>query len=96
MDLVAESLVSCMAIIEGGFWGLIIKSCMQGMAVLREEAFHVMAYVSRLVSGSCPVGGSKCCVGRGVGWVYSSKGSLYLKASSSNCLGRYGNAVLKL
>ena len=46
MDLVAVSLVSCMVIIEGGLWGLIIRSCRHGMAVLREEAFHVIAYVS--------------------------------------------------
>lgn len=52
MDLVADNLVSCMVIIEGGFWGVVIKSCRHGMDVLREEAFHVIACVSWLVSGS--------------------------------------------
>ena len=63
--------------------------------MLREEAFHVMACVSRLVRGSGPCGGSKCCGGRGVACVYSGKGSLYRKASNNNCLGRYGNVVRK-
>ena len=43
MDLVADSLVSCMVIIDGGFCGFVIKSCRHGMAVFSEEAFHVIA-----------------------------------------------------
>lgn len=46
VDLVAESLVSWMVIIEGGFWGVVIKSCKHGMEVLSEEAFHVIAWVA--------------------------------------------------
>ena len=74
---------------------MVIKSCRQGMDVLREEAFHVIACVSWLVSGSDVGDGGKCCGGRGVGWVYSSNGSLYLNASTSSCFGRYGNASLR-
>ena len=62
VDLVADSLVSCMVIIEGGLWRLVIESCRHGMAVLREEAFHVIAYVPWLVSGGKLVDGGKVCV----------------------------------
>ena len=63
----ADNLVSCMAIIEGGLWELVIRSCRHGMAVLREEAFHVIAYDSWLVSGGRLVDGDKLCVGGGLG-----------------------------
>ena len=46
MDLVADSLVSCMVIIEGGFWGFMIRSCRHSMAMLSEDAFHVITYAS--------------------------------------------------
>jgi hypothetical protein len=52
--MVADNLVSCMAMIDGGAWGLVIKSCKPGIAVLREDAFQVMAYVVRLVGGVGP------------------------------------------
>jgi hypothetical protein len=91
---VADNLVSCMAIIEGGLWELVIRSCRQGMAVLREEAFYVIAYDSWLVSGGRLVDEGRLCVGGGLGCVYSFMGSLYLNASISNCLGKYGNASL--
>ena len=45
MDLVADNLVSCMVMIDGGCWGCVIRSCRHGMAVLSEDAFQVMAYV---------------------------------------------------
>jgi hypothetical protein len=65
VDLVAESLVSWMVIIEGGLWGVVIKSCKHGMEVLSEEAFHVIACVAWLVSGSGLVEGG-CVVPGGV------------------------------
>ena len=67
MDLVVDSLVSCIVIIEGGFWEFVIRSCRHGIAVLSEEAFHVKAYVSWLVNGSGPFGGGRFCIGRGLG-----------------------------
>lgn len=78
VDFVADSFVSCMAMMEGGSWGVAIKSCKQGIAVLSEDAFHVMAYVSRLVRGSWPGGGVELGIGAGLGNVYSWMGSLYL------------------
>ena len=95
MDLVADSLVSCRAMIDGGSWGLVIKSCKQGIAVLREDTFQVMAYVSRLVRGIGPGGGVEWDIVAGVGNVYSWMGSLYLNASVRSWLGRYGNASCK-
>ena len=47
VDFVADSLVSCRVMIDGG--SFVIKSCKHGIAVLSEETFHVMAYVSKLV-----------------------------------------------
>lgn len=67
MDLVAEILVSCMVIIEGGFWVVVIKSYKHDMEVLSKEAFHVIACVAWLVSEIGPVGGDEWDVGRGVG-----------------------------
>ena len=90
----ADNLVFCMAIIKGGLLGLVIRSCRHGMAVLREEAFHVIAYDSWLVSEGRLVNGGKLCVGGGLGLVYSFIGSLYLNASISNCRGKYENASL--
>ena len=46
VDFVAESLVSCIVIIDGGFWGLVIRSCSHGMAVVSAKAFQVMIYDS--------------------------------------------------
>jgi hypothetical protein len=89
VDFVADSLVSCMVMIDGG--SFVIKSCKHGIAVLSEEAFHVMAYVSRLVSGIGSDVGDGVGIG-GLGCVYSFMGSLYLKASVMSCFGRYGNA----
>ena len=66
----ADNLVFYMVIIEGGLWGLVIRSCRHGMAVLREEAFHVIAYDSWLVSEGRLVDGGKLCVRGGLGWVY--------------------------
>ena len=95
MDFVADDFVSCMAMMEGGSWGVAIKSCKQGIAVLSEDAFHVMAYVSRLVRGSWPGGGVELGIGAGLGNVYSWMGSLYLNASIRSWLGMYGNAACK-
>ena len=78
-----------------GFLGFVIKSCKHGIAVLSEEAFHVMAYVSWLVSGIGSGGGDGLGIGGGLGCVYSFMGSLYLNASVRSCLGRYGNASCK-
>ena len=51
MNLVADNLVSCMVIIDGGFWGFVIRYCRHGVAMFSEEAFHVTAHNSWLVSG---------------------------------------------
>ena len=67
MDLVADNLVSCMVIIDGGFWGLVIRYCRHDMIVFSEEAFHVIAHHSWLVIGSGPFGGGKFCVRGGSG-----------------------------
>jgi hypothetical protein len=95
VDLVADNFVSWMAMIDGGSWGLAIKSCKQGIAVLSEDAFQVMAYVSRLVRGIGTDGGVELRVGVGLGNVYSGMGSLYLNASVRSRFGRYGNASCK-
>ena len=41
VDLMAESLVSCIAIIVGGVWRYVTISCRHGIMVLCEEAFQV-------------------------------------------------------
>ena len=81
VDLVADNLVSCIVIIDGGFWGFVIRSCRHGMVVLSEEAFQVMAYDSWLVSGTGPGGGDGLWIGGGLGCVYSFMGPFYLNAS---------------
>jgi hypothetical protein len=58
-----------MDMIDGGSWELEIKSWRQGIAVLSEDAFQVMAYVSRLVRGIGPGGGVELGVIEGVGYV---------------------------
>jgi hypothetical protein len=92
---VADSLVSCMAMIEGGSCGFVIKSCKHGIAVLNDEAFQVMAYAGRLVIGR----GLGCCakLGKGAGWgnVYSVMGSLKRSASVRSWFGRYGKTSCK-
>ena len=67
VDFVADSLVSYMVIIDRGSWGFVIRSCRQSIAVLSEEAFQVMAYISRLVSGIGPSGGDVLGIGGGIG-----------------------------
>ena len=67
MDLVADNLVLCMVIIDGGFWGFVIRSYRHGMAVLSEEEVHVIAYDYWLVSESGPFGGGRFCVRGGLG-----------------------------
>jgi hypothetical protein len=95
VDLVADSLVSCRAMIDGGSWGLVIKSCKQGIAVLREDTFQVMADVAKLVRGIGPGVGVEWDIVSIVGNVYSWMGSLYRNASVRSWLGRYGNASCK-
>ena len=92
VDFVADSLVSCRVMIDGGFF--VIKSYKHGIAVLSEETFHVMAYVSRLVSGIGSDVDGGVDMG-GLGCVYSFMGLLYLKASVISCFGRYENASYK-
>ena len=67
MDFVADSLVSWMAMIDGGSWGSVIRSCKPGIAVLREDAFQVMVYVGRLVGGIGPRCGAELGIGAGLG-----------------------------
>lgn len=95
MDLVADSLVSWIVMIDGGLGEFEIKSWRQGMAVLREDAFQVVAYVSRLVGGIGPGSGVELGGGDRVGYVYSFIGSLYRNASVKSWRGRYGNASCK-
>ena len=90
MNFVADSLVSCMVMIDGGSWGFVIKFCKQGIAVLSDDAFQVMAYVGRLVRGIGPGCGAKLVIGAGLGYVYFGIGSLNRSASVRSCLGRYG------
>ena len=63
VDLVAVSLVSWMVMIDEDCWGSVISSCRHGMAVFSEEAFHVIAYDSWLVSGGVSFDGGRFCVG---------------------------------
>ena len=58
VDLVAESLVSWMVMIDGGCREFAIRSCRHGIAVLSEEAFHIMACDSWLVRGTGLGGGN--------------------------------------
>ena len=37
VDLVAESLVSCMVITDGGIWNCVTRSCRHGIAVFSER-----------------------------------------------------------
>lgn len=67
MDLVAANFVSCIVIIDRGFRGFVIRSCRHGMAVLSEDAFHVRAYDSWLVSGIGTFGGDGFCISGGLG-----------------------------
>ena len=46
VDFVAQSLVSCIVIIDGGLWGLVIKSYRHGMTVLSVKVFKIMIYDS--------------------------------------------------
>ena len=94
MYLVADSLGSCMMIIKGNFWGFVVRSCRHSMAMLSEEAFHVIAYVSWVVSGIGLFADDGFCVSEGLGWMYSFMDLLYFNASISSCLGRYENASL--
>jgi hypothetical protein len=50
VDLDAVSLVSCMAIIEGGV-GLFVSICRSGNAVWSEPQFHVNMLVAGFVCG---------------------------------------------
>jgi hypothetical protein len=50
VDLDAVSLVSCMAIIEGGV-GLFVNVCRPGNAVWSEPQFHVNMLVAGFVCG---------------------------------------------
>ena len=95
MDLVADSLVSCRAMSDGGLLVLVIKSCKQGIAVLSEEAFQVIAYVGWLVRGIGPGCDAELGVGAGVGCVYACMGSLNRSALVRSWRGRYGNAFCK-
>ena len=76
MDLVAESLVSCMVMIDRGCWGFVIRSCRHSMAVLSEEAFQVVAYDSWRVSRTGLCEGDELWIGGGLGRVYSFMDSL--------------------
>ena len=44
VDLVAESLVSCKAIIDGGIWKYVTRFCRRSIAVLSKEASQIMMY----------------------------------------------------
>lgn len=46
VDLLEVNLVSRMAMIAGGAMGLLIRDCMFGKVVLREDAFQVMICVA--------------------------------------------------
>lgn len=42
VNFVVVNSISCIMIIARGFWIYVIRFCMQGMAVLNDEAFYVM------------------------------------------------------
>lgn len=46
VDFVADSLVSCIAMIDGGVWEYVISFCKHDIVVFNEEAFHIIACVS--------------------------------------------------
>lgn len=46
VDFVDDSLVYCVAMIDGGVWEYVISSCKHDIAVFNEEIFHVIACVS--------------------------------------------------
>ena len=85
VDLVAVSLVSCMVMAVGGFWEYVITSCRHGIAVLSDVAFHVVMYVSWLVSNVGLGGGIWLCIIGGLGCVYSMMGFVHLNACVSSC-----------
>ena len=91
VDLVVESLVSCMVIIDRGIWEYVTRSCRHDIAVLSEEAFHVMMCDFWLVRDvGCCSGVCILSIG-GVGYLYYVIGSFYLSASMRSWFTRNEN-----
>jgi hypothetical protein len=88
------SLVSCMAIIEGGV-GLFINACKPDKAVLSAPQFHDSMLVAGFVYGmfrGCRIGCS--CMGLEV--VKFGRGCRYFRASSASFLEMYGNFCFRV
>jgi hypothetical protein len=88
------SLVSCMAIIEGGV-GLFINACKPDKAVLSAPQFHDSILVAGFVYGmfrGCRIGCS--CMGLEV--VKFGRGCRYFRASSASFLEMYGNFCFRV
>jgi hypothetical protein len=94
VDLEAVSLVSWMAIMEGGM-GLFISACSPGMAVLSAPQFHdsmlVAEFICRMLHG-CRIGCS--CMELEV--VKFGRGCRHFSASTKSFLGRYGNFCVRV
>jgi hypothetical protein len=86
VDLDVVSLVSCMAIMEGGV-GLFIKACSPGSAVFSVPQFHDSMLVAGFVYGilcACRIGWF--CVG--LGFVKFGRGCRHFRVSCASFLGR--------
>jgi hypothetical protein len=94
VDLDAVSLVSCMAIIEGGV-GLFVNACSPGRAVLSAPQFHDSMLVAGFVYGvfhGCRMGCS--CMGLGV--VKFGRGWRHFRVSIASFSGLYGNFCFRV
>ena len=90
VDLVAVSFVSWMFIIAVFLEELYTRFCRFGKAVLSEDAFHVIIFVSSLVLMFI-LGGGVGMFGRGGGCEYSFRLSKQRRASVINLFGKKGN-----
>jgi hypothetical protein len=94
VDLDAVSLVSWIAIMEGGV-DLFISACRPGKAVLSAPQFHDSMLVAGFVCGmfrGCRIGCS--CMGLGV--VKFGMGCRHFRTSSASFLGIYRNFCFKV
>jgi hypothetical protein len=86
VDLDAVSLVSCIAIMEGGV-GLFVNACRPSSVVLSAPQFHDSMLVAEFVYGvlcACRIGWSRM----GLGVVKFGSGCKHFKVSSASFLGR--------
>jgi hypothetical protein len=94
VDLEAVSLVSWIAIMEGGV-GLLVSTCSPSMAVFSAPQFHNNILVDVFVCGmlcGCRIGCS--CAGLGV--VKFGSGCRHFSASDVSLSGRYGDFCVRV